>query len=80
MPSRGHVCAAAPGFREHFFAYQESELDAHAGKPDALAAHLRAGGNVVILPHRLPLHAGPVVRDGQRGLRGVSRHRDPAGP
>ena len=81
VPSRGHVRAATPGFGEHLFAYQQPQFDADSGKPDALPAHFCAGGDVVILPHRLPLHAGPIVHDGrQRGLRWVNRHSDSAGP
>jgi hypothetical protein len=72
--------AAALGFSEHLFAYQQSQFDANSGKPDALAAYFRAGSDVMILPHRLPLHAGPVVYDGQRGLCSISGHRDSAGP
>jgi len=80
VPPRGHVRAAAPSFGEHFFAYQQPEFDADSGKPNALPTHFRAGGDVVILPHLFPLHAGAVVGDGQCGLCRVCGHRDPVGP
>lgn len=70
---------AMPGFGEDFFTYQQPQFDADSGKPDALAPHFCAGGDVVILPHRFPLHAGPIVHDVQRGVRGVSRQGDSAG-
>lgn len=80
VPSGRHMCAATPGFGEHLFAYQQPQFDADSGKPDTLPAHFCAGCDVVILPHRFPLHAGPIVHHGQRGLRWVNRYSDSAGP
>ena len=80
MPTRRHVRGAPPGFREHLFTDQQPQFDTDTGESNALPAHFGAGGDVVVLPHCLSLHAGSIVRDGERPLYGISRHRDPAGP
>ncbi len=79
MPPRRDVRAAAPGFREHLFAYQQPKFDAYTGKPNALPAHFGAGGDVVIPPHGLSLHTRSIIRDGERSLCGISRHHDSGG-
>ncbi len=75
-PRRGDVRGAAARFGDDVPAGEETELDADAGKPDALSLALRAGGDVVI-PRQFPAqHAAPVVHDGERGLTGIDGERD----
>lgn len=80
MPPRRDVRAAPPGFREDLFAYEKPQFDAYTGKSNALPAYFGAGGDVVIPPHGLSLHALSIIRDGERSLCGIRRHCDPAGP
>jgi hypothetical protein len=66
-------------FGHHLFADQQPQLDADAGKADPFSARLGARRQVVIPDQVAPLHAGAVVHDGQRRLRGVGLHGDVRG-
>ena len=74
------MALTAPGFGQHFLADEQSELDPHPGKSDALSSALRAGGEVVIAGQLPPLHAGAVVRHRERGLSGIRIYQNSACP
>ena len=69
VPRGRDVRRAAPRLGHDLARDQQAQLDADAGKADALAARLRAGRDVVVTRQVAPLHPAPVVDDRQRRRR-----------
>ena len=69
---------AAPRLGNDLARYEQPELNANTSEPDAFAASLGAGRDVVVADQFPPLHAPAVVDDRQRRTSSVSRHADPA--
>ena len=67
---------AAPRFRQHFLTDQEAELDADAGKTDALTAYLGARGDIVKTGQIPALHTRAVVDHRHGAFGGVASTRD----
>src|ERR1700693_6141709 len=79
MPATGHVGLSAARLREDLLARQEPELDADAGKADALAQGLRARGDVVVAAQLAAPHPRAIVQHREGGLGGIGQERDVAG-
>ena len=71
MPGTRNMSFAPTGFGEHILTDQKPQLDADAGKADALAAGLGARRDVVKTRLIAALHAATVVGDGQSAWDGI---------
>ena len=76
VPPRRDVRGAAPRFGDDLARDEQPELDPDAGKPDALAARLRARRHVVIPRQLPPLHPPPIVHDRERRVGRVGLEPD----
>jgi hypothetical protein len=78
VPARRDVRLPAAALGDNLLAHEEPELDADAGKADAVAARLRARRHVVIACQLAPSHARAVVDGSEGGADGVSHQTDAA--